>query len=128
MVSKEFFRVLDIIANDRNIKVELIIDAFKKGMVSAFKKSRGHSSCRIEVNPDKNEILVFDRHLVIPDDGDYEVDPELVIEKITLSEAKEKKARIKVGDILEESVNPKEFSQIAVTNLKNVLNQNLKKH
>lgn len=126
MVSKEFFRVLDIIAEERNIKVDLIVDAFKKGMVSAFKKSRGHSSCRIEVNPDKNEILVFERHLVVPDEGEYEVDPELVIEKMPLSVAKERKARIKVGDILEESINPKEFSQIAVTNLKNVLNQNLK--
>ena len=89
------------------------------------RKSRGHASCRVEINPDKNEILVFEQHLVVPDEG-YELEADPALKQMKLSEAKKIKARIKVGDILEESVNPKEFSQTAVVNLKNVLNQNLK--
>lgn len=125
MVSKEFFRLLEVIAEERGISVELITDAFVKGMIVAFKKSKGHTSCRVEINPDKNEILVFEQHLVVPDEGyDLEADPTL--KQMKLSEAKQRKNRIKVGDVLEESINPKEFSQTAVVNLKNVLNQNLK--
>ncbi|MBM7453502.1 N utilization substance protein A [Acholeplasma morum] len=125
MVSKEFFRLLEVIADERNIPVEMITDAFVKGMVVAFKKSRGHASCRVELNPEKNEIMVYEQHLVVSDEGfDLEADPTL--KQMKLSDAKKIKSRIKVGDILEESINPKEFSQTAVVNLKNVLNQHLK--
>lgn len=125
MVSKEFFRLLEVIADERDIPVELIVDAFVKGMVVAFKKSRGHASCRVEINSEKNEILVFEQHLVVPDEG-YELEADPALKQMKLSEAKKIKARIKVGDILEETINPKEFSQTAVVNLKNVLNQHLK--
>jgi len=101
------------------------LDSFSKGLVAAFRKNRGHSSCRIEINPEKSEILIFEQRLVVSDDGfDLEADPKY--KQIKLLEARKIKKRIKVGDILEESINPKEFSQAAVQNLKNVLNQNLK--
>ncbi|HHT39800.1 MAG: transcription termination factor NusA [Acholeplasmatales bacterium] len=125
MISKEFFKALDLLAEERDISKELILDSFSKGLVAAFRKNRGHSSCRIEINPEKSEILIFEQRLVVSDDGfDLEADPKY--KQIKLLEARKIKKRIKVGDILEESINPKEFSQAAVQNLKNVLNQNLK--
>ena len=125
MISKAFFEALDLLVEERGFTHEQVLDGFSKGMVAAFRKARGHSSCRVEINPEKNEILIFEQQLVVPDDGfDLEADPKY--KQIKLSDARKVKKRIKVGDILEESINPKEFSQIAVQNLKNVLNQNLK--
>ena len=125
MISKAFFEAFDNLAEERGIEKELIIDGFVKGMKAAFRKTMGHQSCRIEINPEKNEILIFNQQLVVPDEGyDLEADPKY--KQIKLSEAQKIRKRIKVGDILEESISPKIFSQAAVQNLKNVLNQNLK--
>ncbi len=125
MVSKAFFEALEALAEERGIAKELIIDGFVKGLKAAFKKAMGHQSCRVEINEEKSEILIFSQHLVVSDEGyDLEADPKY--KQIKLSEARKVKKRIKVGDILEESINPRSFSQAAVQNLKNVLNQNLK--
>ncbi len=125
MISKAFFEALDLLVEERGFTHEQVLDGFSKGMVAAFRKAKGHSSCRIEINPEKNEILVFEQRLVVPDEG-YDLTADPKYKQIKLAEARKIKKRIKVGEILEESVNPKEFSQIAVQNLKNVLNQNLK--
>lgn len=126
MISKAFFEALEALAEERGFTHEQIIEGFVKGMQAAFKKTKGHSSCRVEINPDKNEILIFEQQLVVPDEGyDLEAADDKMLQ-IKLSEARKIKKRIKVGDILEESINPKIFSQVAVQNLKNVLNQNLK--
>ena len=125
MISKAFFEALDLLVEERGFTHEQVLDGFCKGMVAAFRKAKGHSSCRIEINPEKNEILVFEQRLVVPDEG-YDLNADPKYKQIKLAEARKIKKRIKVGEILEESVNPKEFSQIAVQNLKNVLNQNLK--
>lgn len=125
MISKAFFEALDDLVEEKSISKEQILDGFSKGLQAAFRKSKGHSSCRVEINPEKYEILLFEQRLVVSDDGfDLEADPKY--KQIKLSEARDIKKRIKVGDILEESINPKEFSQAAVHNLKNVLNQNIK--
>ncbi len=125
MISKAFFEALDDLIEEKDITKEQVLDGFSKGLQAAFRKSRGHSSCRVEINPEKYEILIFEQRLVVGDDGfDLEADPKY--KQIKLTEARNIKKRIKVGDILEESINPKEFSQAAVQNLKNVLNQNLK--
>lgn len=125
MISKAFFEALDVLIEEKDITKEQVLDGFSKGLQAAFRKSRGHSSCRVEINPEKHEILIFEVRLVVPDEGyDLEADPKY--KQIKLTEARKIKKRIKVGDILEESINPKEFSQAAVQNLKNVLNQNLK--
>ena len=125
MISKAFFEALDDLIEEKDITKEPVLDGFSKGLQAAFRKSRGHSSCRVEINPEKYEILIFEQRLVVGDDGfDLEADPKY--KQIKLTEARNIKKRIKVGDILEESINPKEFSQAAVQNLKNVLNQNLK--
>ncbi len=125
MISKAFFEALDDLIEEKNITKEQILDGFSKGLQAAFRKSMGHSSCRVEINPEKYEILLFEQRLVVSDDGfDLEADPKY--KQIKLSEARDIKKRIKVGDILEEPINPKEFSQAAVHNLKNVLNQNIK--
>ncbi len=125
MISKAFFEALEDLVEEKGISKEQILDGFAKGLQAAFRKSKGHSSCRVEINPEKYEILLFEQRLVVSDDGfDLEADPKY--KQVKLTEAREIKKRIKVGDILEESVNPKEFSQAAVHNLKNVLNQNIK--
>ncbi len=125
MISKAFFEALDLLVEERGFTHEQVLEGFSKGMVAAFRKAKGHSSCRIDINPEKNEILVFEQRLVVPDEG-YDLNADPKYKQIKLTEARKIKKRIKVGEILEESVNPKEFSQIAVQNLKNVLNQNLK--
>ncbi|MGI6359552.1 MAG: NusA N-terminal domain-containing protein [Acholeplasmatales bacterium] len=125
MISKAFFEALDLLVEERGFTHEQVLDGFSKGMIAAFRKAKGHSSCRIEINQEKNEILVFEQRLVVPDEG-YDLNADPKYKQIKLAEARKIKKRIKVGEILEESINPKEFSQIAVQNLKNVLNQNLK--
>ena len=57
MISKEFFKNAEEVANIKGISIEEVYEATKKGLVQSFKKVYGNSCCRAEINPEKTEIL-----------------------------------------------------------------------
>lgn len=126
MISKEFYKQLEIISEERGLSLEQLLDSFKKGLVNAHKRTYGNTSVRVEFRPEKNEILMFTQHLVVESLDD--VDPESEILPILHSEAKKINSRAKVGDILEEPVNIKDFGRMAASQAKQIFNQNMKNY
>jgi len=119
MISKDFFRALEVLAEDRGIDKEKILDVMGRGILNDYKKDHYTSdNARIEFNTVKNEIILF---------ADYTVVDE--VEKpgeIALEVARKKRKTIKIGDTITIKESPKEFGRIAVSSAKQILTQGLK--
>ncbi len=123
MISKEFFKALDQVAEDRDISKEKILDIFGKGLLNAYKKDyNGQQNAKVVFNEEKAEILIVATYLVVD-----EIDPEA--EKgtqITVDDAQELKKNARVGDIIEVKITPKDFGRLAASSAKQILTQGLK--
>jgi N utilization substance protein A len=123
MISKEFFKALEQVAEDRGVSKDKILDIFGKGLLNAYKKDyNGQQNAKVVFNEEKAEILIMATYLVVDT-----VDPEA--EKgtqITVDDAQELKKNARVGDIIEVRVTPKDFGRIAASSAKQILTQGLK--
>lgn len=123
MISKEFFKALEQIADERGIGKEKILDIFSKGLLNAYKKDYdGQQNAQVVFNEEKYEIQIIATYTVVE-----AVDPEA--EKgtqITVEEAAAFKKNAKVGDIIEQRITPKDFGRIAASSAKQILTQGLK--
>lgn len=124
MTSKEFYKQLDVIAEERGLTVEQILESFRIGLIKAYKREYGNSSVRVEFKPEKHEILMFKRRLVVESFDDFDSESEIL--PILLSEAKKINIRAKLGEILEEPVNIKDFGRMAAGQAKQILNQQIR--
>lgn len=124
MISKEFFRSLDLIAEERGISRDKILEVIRKGLESAYKKDYDNTTMiRVDFDIDKNKISVFGQWEVVS-----EIDEERrpACEQMLLADARKRKRSVQIGDIIEEEVTPKDFGRIAALTAKNVLMQGLK--
>ncbi|MGE0003065.1 MAG: transcription termination factor NusA [Candidatus Izemoplasmatales bacterium] len=123
MISKDFFKALELIAEDRGISKEKILDIVGKGLLNAYKKDyEGQQNARVLFNEEKAEILIVASYLVVD-----QVDPDA--EKgtqITLDEAQELKKNARIGDMIEVKITPKDFGRMAASSTKQILTQGLK--
>ncbi len=123
MISKDFFKALEQVAEDRGIAKEKILDIFGKGLLNAYKKDyNGQQNAKVIFNEERAEIMIVATYLVVD-----EIDPEA--EKgtqITVEEAHELKKSSRVGDIIEQKITPKDFGRMAASSAKQILTQGLK--
>lgn len=119
MIRKDFFKALDMLAIERGIEKEKILDIFARGLLNAYKKEHQTSdNARIEFNEEKNEILLVAEYTVV----DEVQNPG----EISLEEARKTRKTIKIGDTLKIKEKPNEFGRIAVSSVKQILTQGLK--
>jgi N utilization substance protein A len=119
MISKDFFRALEALAEDRGIDKEKILDVMGRGILNAYKKDHSISdNARIEFNEEKNAIILYADYIVVdkPDNPG----------EISLKEARKRRKTIKIGDTITMKESPKEFGRIAVSSAKQILTQGLK--
>lgn len=124
MISKEFFNTIQSVAEERDLSVEQVIDAFGVGLIAGCKKAHNVRSCRVEFKEDKNEILLYKQYFVL-DEEYLEQDINKDYTLITVEEAKEYKAKPKPGEILEVKVDPKDFNLYAIKDFKSRFNEEL---
>lgn len=123
MISKDFFKTIDDVAQEKNLSREQILDAFEKGLIAGCKKAHGVKSCRIELKEDKNEILLYKQYYVADDVNNVEMDILKEYTVISVEEAKEIKVRATSNKVLEVKVDPKDFNLIAAKDFKNRFNE-----
>lgn len=120
MTSKDFFQALDDFEAERKIKKEVFIEALETALTSAYNKNYGEAkSAIVKLNPEKNTIKVYSYKTVV----DEVTDPD---KEISLSDAKLIKKSYKVGDLVEQEENPKDFGRIAAQTAKQVVMQKLR--
>lgn len=119
MRSKDFFAALDLIAQDRGLDKEMILEVMGRGILNAYKKEYNTSdNARIEFNEDKNEILLIAEYVVVK-----EVENP---GEISLADARKRRKTAKTGDVISIKESPKDFGRIAASSAKQILTQGLK--
>ena len=132
MIKKEFFEMVKLVAEERGITEEDVLEIMKRGLENSYKKEFGNSSCRVEFKPEKFSILVYSvRKVVEAYTEKTEEDEEATEEKediteILLEDAKKIKPNCKVGDVIEWQVNIKEFGRTAIQATKSITNQGVR--
>ncbi|MDD3068199.1 MAG: transcription termination factor NusA [Acholeplasmataceae bacterium] len=122
MISKEFFKNIELVAEEKELSHDQVVEAFVQGMIAGCKKAHDVRSCRVEIKEDKYEILVFTQHLVV---DEYSIEADKNYTQILLEDAKKMNARAKVGDVIEQKIDPKDFGHFAVRDFKSRLNETL---
>jgi transcription termination/antitermination protein NusA len=85
MISKEFFKNIDAVAEEKELTHDQVLEAFVQGMIAGCKKAHDVRSCRVEIKEEKSEILVYKQHLVVEE---YSFDLDKNYSQLLLDEAK----------------------------------------
>jgi len=123
MISKDFFKALEVLADERKIEKEKVLEIFGRGLINAYKKAyNGKTNVEIIFNEEKAEILLIAKSLVV---AEINLDAEEG-SQILLDDAKKIKKTARIGDTIEQKVTPKNFGRLAASSAKQILTQGLK--
>ena len=92
MISKGFYEQLETIASERHIEIEDVLTAVRTALIKACQLEGCKGAIEVEFNEEQKNVRIFENFIVVE-----EVDPEGPEGQITLDEAKELRARVRVG-------------------------------
>ena len=119
MISKDFFKALELIAIDKGLEKEKILEIMGRGILNAYKKVHNTSeNARIDFNEDKNEIMLSAEYVIVEE----VINPG----EMSLADAKRKRKSAKLGDVITVKEKIKDFGRIAASSAKQILTQGLK--
>jgi N utilization substance protein A len=116
----DFLRALEQLEEEKGIKVEEIIPAIEKALVSAYRKDHGgEKNVEIVINRQTGEIEIYQLLEVVDKVEDDK-------KQISLEEALKIKPDTFVGDFIKKRLNIKKFGRIAAQTAKQVLVQKIR--
>ena len=125
MNSKEFIKALDSICEEKKISKDIILEGMQTALQKAYSKETGLPNIRIDINKKTGEIKGYSYQKVVESYTDDENDSEEEVQ-ILLEDAKSINPNIKVGDMLEEEVNLKDFGRVSTMVAKQILVQKVR--
>ena len=123
MEAKEFKKALDAIVKEKDLDLEIVLDAMKTALATAYKKNfNEQADIRVSISEDIGEIRVCKVTTVVETlEG-----VENIESVISLEEAEELGEGYKVGDEIVEEVTPEDFGRVAVSVAKQVVMQKIR--
>ena len=135
----EFLKALNLVTEEKRISKDLIIDAMKQALMTAYKKNYdARTNVRVDFDELTGKFKVISYYVVVDDyiDSTYETDeegneieipPEINPDaQMLLEDAKEIDPDIKVGDTIEKEVTPHDFGRVAAGAAKQVVTQRIR--
>ena len=135
----EFLKALNLVTEEKGISKDLIIDAMKQALMTAYKKNYdSRTNVRVDFDELTGKFKVISYYVVVDDyiDSTYETDEEgNEVEippennpdaQMLLEEAKEIDPDIKVGKKIEKEVTPHDFGRVAAGAAKQVVTQRIR--
>lgn len=134
MINKDFYKLAEEDAESRGFEVDEVLACMERALIGAFKKEHGNTSCKVEFKKDKNEILLYSIHQVVEAYTDPKQAEEGVEEKpvepqyaeMLLEDAKKIKSTYKVGDLVLQQENLKNYSRTTILSAGNVYKQGVR--
>ncbi len=116
----EFFEALKLLAKEKGIDVEYLLERIKAAIIVAVKKDfGGKDNIIVVMNPETSEFYVAIRKTVVEEVEDPD-------EQLTLDQAKQYDKRAKVGKVIDIKLEPKQFGRIAAQSAKHVIRQGIR--
>jgi len=120
MKSKEFFSALVELENLKGIKKESFLNALQLALVNAYRRNTGtQKAVDVILNPEQNKIQLLAYQTVVEEVEDKET-------QISLEDARLISHKYRVGDIVKEEIQSKEFGRIAAQTAKQIIMQKLR--
>ncbi len=119
-MNAEFINALNELEQEKGIDKEVLLDAIKTALVSAYKRDFGMSqNARVDIDDVTGVIKVFAEKTVVDDVFDETFE-------ISLEDARKINMAYELGDIVEEEVTPASFGRIAAQMAKQVVIQRIR--
>ena len=119
-MNTEFFTALEVLEQEKGIPKEYMLAKVEAALISAFKREYGSSNnVRILLDPVKKDMKIFRQQTVVEE----VVDPD---NEISLADARVTHKRIKLGDIYETELKPKNFRRLSAQSAKQVIIQGIR--
>lgn len=121
MITKAFYEQLEVIATERHLELEDVKKAVEVALVKACQLEGNKGEIVIEFNDEQKKVRMYNIYHVVD-----EVDPEGIEGQITLEEAKEIRARVRVGSDIKTEINFSTIGRKGAARFKQIFVQNLK--
>lgn len=122
MNGKEFIKAAKILSEEKGISEEKIFEYMEQALAAAYKKNYNASNVRVEIDKDTGDIKVISYKKVVDEiNMEDEEDAQVLLEEI-----QDEIPDIKVGEVIEEEVTPKDFGRVAASTAKQVLTQKVR--
>ncbi|MBN6206633.1 transcription termination/antitermination protein NusA [Ralstonia pickettii] len=119
-MSSQLFDAIELLAEEKGIEKEVLIEALEAALISAYKKNfKSATNVRVELNEPSGTMKVFSRKAIVEEVEDNQ-------QEISLAEAKLTNPNYEVDDIIEVEVTPKDFGRIAAQAAKQVVTQRVR--
>lgn len=116
----ELLNVLEYLEREKGIKREILIRAIETSLLSASRKSLGaQKNASITIDAKTGDIRVYNKMVVVEKATHAK-------EELSLEEAKHFQMNVKIGDVIDVEVTPKDFGRIAAQTAKQVIIQKLR--
>ena len=122
MISKGFYEYLETIAEERRLDKQDVLAAVEIALIKAA-QAEGHTGIiEVEFNDEQKKVRISETFNVVE-----EINPELELEgQITLEQAKEIRARVRIGSVIKREIPFSEIGRKGATRFKTTFIQNLK--
>ncbi len=108
-MNADFFNALDLLEKENGISKEYMISQIELALANACRKEVGPTTViRVQLDPNKKDMRVFQQRTVVPDGEVYDEKSE-----ISLSAAKALSRRHKLGGIVETELKTKDFRRLS---------------
>ncbi len=120
MNGADIIKAIDVLSEEKGIPKEDLFTYLEAALNAAYKRNYGATNSKVTIDRDTGEYHVIS-YKVIVDEINMEEEEDA---QVLLEEVKDKK--LKVGDVIEEEVTPKDFGRVAASTAKQVLVQKVR--
>lgn len=119
-MNHDFMAALEAIEKEKGINKDILFEAIEAALISAYKRNFNSShNVKVNIERETGKIKVFSYLDVVESVSKPQ-------QEILLEEAREKDPSLKVGEVLELEVTPKNFGRIAAQTAKQVVIQRIR--
>lgn len=124
MNGNQFLETIKLIAEEKNIDENIILEGLELALVSAYKKNfGGEENVKVSIDHNTGAIKVFS-YLKVVEEIDEEAEDHVF--QIDLESAQEIKPDANIGDEIINEVTPLDFGRVAASTAKQVLKQKIR--
>ena len=118
--NNDFFEALELLAKEKGVSKESLIEKIKAAIVHAVRRDYGGSdNIHVDIDPEEETFKIYIRKEVVEE----VTDPNT---QMTLEEGKTYRSRCRIGSVIDIPVKVKKFGRIAAVNAKHVIRQGIR--
>src|SRR5262250_249088 len=121
-MNRELLLLVDALSREKNVPKDIVFSALEAALASATKKKYADNiDARVSIDRETGDYESFRRWTVVPDE-----EHEEPAHQIAITDAADRDPELKLGDVVEEPLEPVEFGRIGAQAAKQVILQKIR--